>query len=787
MRNSYLLIACLLLLTHQQTRAERIDTLLHFSCADLKVDTLTAPDGNTYTKLTYPGCGTGERYGAPQLPVKYIRFNVPFNASEFSVKIKSEDTHSLLTDFALYPIQRPTFDYGMWHDFSFISCDSVMYNTDAEYPTDRISIVENSTCKDSERQIVVAIYPVSYNPVERRILFSEHMNVSIDYSIISFSTENTIRRNSLSSESLGIPFYEYTIITNRVLQDSFKRIIAWKRQKGMDAGVVCVEDIVENLLIKGDTVSYPTGLSQNYLTDSAAKIRQYLQYAYSSGKTKYVLMGGVDSIVPIRYGTGENNIWTNGEEENMKIPSDHYYAELHSNWNKDKDDFWGEPSDGLNSGYQLIVGRLLCSTAEDVENYTDKLLRYELNPGNGNTSYLRSAFYQVANNWMYDSSLPNANGNLGRYVAQEAINFFPDTTIISEDPSAAWPLPASPTGNEIIAAMNNKNYAYVTWMGHGNPYGIAVSGYISRSSEKDLLWDITSKQNVVFPQMPRDTIIPETANGIDNLNNKHYPMVAYSHGCFNASFDTYSNFTGYPNMAQSFTQGKDYGGPAFIGHTRYSKIDSSYLIQKLFNDSLFFYTIGESLHRGKFRHISIWNKHYNILSTNLVGCPEIRVWTDTLRSFNASITYDQQQATITLGDYSTDTVHVGLRYLINLENEESVIDTTSYRTIPYYHSELTFNHPWNCLISLTARNYRPQILPLYLQGATLTGKHYYIVKDVICTSRIMEYTNPDEEGGVTFTNGSDYTFETKGTFKMEKDVVIERGARVCIKPSKIEF
>ena len=374
MKNSYLLIAGLLLLTHQQIRAERIDTLLHFSYADLKVDTLSAPDGNTYTKLPYPGCGIGERYGAPQLPVKYIRFNVPFNAREFSVKIKSEDTHSLLTDFALYPIQRPTFDYGMWHDFSFISCDSVMYNTDAEYPTERISIVENSTCKDSERQIVVAIYPVSYNPVERRILFSEHMNVSIDYSIISFSTENTIRRNSLSSESLGIPFYEYTIITNRVLQDSFKRITAWKRQKGMDAGVVCVEDIVGNPQIIGDTVSYPTGRPQDLLTDSAAKIRQYLQYAYNSGKTKYVLMGGVDSIVPIRYGTGSDDIYINGDWENMQIPSDHYYAELHSNWNKDNDDFLGEPSDdGLNSGYQLIVGRLLCSTAEDVENYTDKL------------------------------------------------------------------------------------------------------------------------------------------------------------------------------------------------------------------------------------------------------------------------------------------------------------------------------------------------------------------------------------------------------------------------------
>ena len=38
-----------------------------------------------------------------------------------------------------------------------------------------------------------------------------------------------------------------------------------------------------------------------------------------------------------------------------------------------------------------------------------------------------------------------------------------------------------------------------------------------------------------------------------------------------------------------------------------------------------------------------------------------------------------------------------------------------------------------------------------------------------------------------FTNGSDYTFETQGTFKMEKDVIVERGARLCIKPSKIEY
>ena len=34
---------------------------------------------------------------------------------------------------------------------------------------------------------------------------------------------------------------------------------------------------------------------------------------------------------------------------------------------------------------------------------------------------------------------------------------------------------------------------------------------------------------------------------------------------------------------------------------------------------------------------------------------------------------------------------------------------------------------------------------------------------------------------------SDYTFETNGTFRMTKNVVIERGAKLLIKPSDIKY
>ena len=34
-----------------------------------------------------------------------------------------------------------------------------------------------------------------------------------------------------------------------------------------------------------------------------------------------------------------------------------------------------------------------CTNSQEVDNYTDKLLRYELNPGNGDFSYLQKALY----------------------------------------------------------------------------------------------------------------------------------------------------------------------------------------------------------------------------------------------------------------------------------------------------------------------------------------------------------------------------------------------------------
>ena len=74
-------------------------------------------------------------------------------------------------------------------------------------------------------------------------------------------------------------------------------------------------------------------------------------------------------------------------------------------------------------------------------------------------------------------------------------------------------------------------------------------------------------------------------------------------------------------------------------------------------------------------------------------------------------------------------------------------------------------------------------MPLTIQNATLHGTHYAVVKDVSCGRDVRNGT----QGDVTFEQGSDYTFETKGTFELTKGVEIELGAQLEVIPSEINY
>ena len=750
MKKTYQLLICLLIFVGQSAFGESVTKKVHFSLTELKCNTITGEDGQVYNFFSYPETENDyNNTGAPALPVKYITVPLPYTADNISLNIRQFNVISSNIKNRIYPIQEPEVTSLDKYQKEFISCDSLIYESIAPYPSEQARIAEISCVGYGDRLVVVAVYPITYKPMEKRYEFSEDIELTLTYNHSSKRAE-ALTRNTQTID-IGIPFYEYCVITSQNLKDAFTRLIAWKREKGLNAGVVCKEDILNNAYIVGDTVSS--------IYDDAGKIRQYLQYAYASGITKYVLFGGNDQVLPIRYGTGYNDYWTKPQNKpipnDYKIPSDFYFSELNSNWKKDDDMYYGELSDNLDYGAELFVGRILCTNSEEILNYTDKLIRYEMSPGNGDLSYLKKALYTQSDEMQ--------NGHEQDGIAAQLQSIFPIDTIFSEVPSCYDPSPTAPYGNDVIAKMN-EHYGYVSWGGHGHPNEITMK---SNGCAQSYHYAITSVQgNILYVEQ-------ETANGLDNLTNKDYPMFAYSISCTITPFDIFNEYTEFPNMGQSFTLGKDYGGPVLVGNTRYGWVRYSAYMQKKFNEGMIINPmVGYAQNYAKLNY----QNHYLRHSSNIIGCPNICLWTDIPKLFSASLLHIFNNYVIS-ADNSITNAEIGIR---NITQSNEIIDNISFNPsqglMPLANVE-------NSLITLTGKNCLPQIMPLTIQNTVLHGTHYAIVKDVACGTDVRAGT----QGDVIFEQDSNYTFETNGTFELTKGVEIKLGAQLEVIPSVINY
>lgn len=147
--------------------------------------------------------------------------------------------------------------------------------------------------------------------------------------------------------------------------------------------------------------------------------------------------------------------------------------------------------------------------------------------------------------------------------------------------SAFDPNPTFPTGNQCIEQMEKVRYGFFGWHGHGNPGGVGV-----RSGK-----GLDSPNGIVALQKNRCYHTQETANGLDNLTNYDYPAISYSTSCTLAPFDKLLDpvYDIEYNFAQSFTVGGLYGGPAFLGNSRYGWIGPSVKMEGYFFDALICY------------------------------------------------------------------------------------------------------------------------------------------------------------------------------------------------------
>ena len=787
------LVAALLLFALPAVAQVR-DTL-DFSVSERTFETVTV-DGEAFNLYSYPDCDHIDQTGAPMLPVKYILLSVPYNAKDITVTGAGSYTQGT-AGRRIYPAPVPIPTDGSVTEDPALVIDSAIYMANAYWPAHPAELVGEGFLMGEHHIVTVAVYPMLYNPIAARVRNYSRVRLTVSYTLggtpanmlvrydpelrqqerqeamalvdnpsqveahaVPASAVQHMMQQNPDTASWPVPGYEYMVVTTRELAPAFKRLIALKQQKGYRAGVVCVENIVNDPLVQEGDKSMLPDSTFSYINDDAGKIRQYLKENWPYG-TKYVLFGGQN--VPFRYGFLDSINISNIHYMDKKIPTDLYFTNFHSNWNINNNDLYGEfkvlKQYGFDKYPDFFVGRLLSKNKAEILNYTNKECIYELNPGNGDGNYLKRAFYFQH----YDMG-----PRYGKYEAQNVASHFGDIhndTTLLEEP---YPDIVYPKGADVINAMNASNYGFISMHTHGNP------GHMTAYNDGEKLYSIQALESQYI--MRHEQYIRESGNGFDCLTNSFYPNIMYSIACDVTPFDDYHEYfnSAECNFGNSYTCGKNYGGVAFLGNTRSGYVGKSANLETKFADAIRsgYYSLGKAEAFSKFWYDDkeVFYRIWIPMIHNLIGDPELQMWTDVPTNLDPIIIKSDNSISIYGLNVSDNmVVYAGCSDGLHQLMKSTKTDSITFSNVNPNSTVMVYSH-----------NYLPYIAPLYLQNERVVRSQYVIANDVYAGRNVD--TNRTA-GDLTIAEGSEYEIETKGQVVLAPGFKVEKGALFSVTQS----
>jgi subtilisin-like proprotein convertase family protein len=193
--------------------------------------------------------------------------------------------------------------------------------------------------------------------------------------------------SGIQPKTLTAGQYVYVIVTSSALANNFQPLINQKIADGLTATIVTTDYIYANYL---GTESHASDLMGSAGL-KADQIRQLIADAYATWGTRWVLLGGDTSIVPMR------TVYANadGYASDNTLLTDEYYACPNGTWNGNGNSLWGDTTDGAGGGDinltpTVYVGRVPASNTVEVGNFVAKdiLADTTRNPNRNTSAWL---------------------------------------------------------------------------------------------------------------------------------------------------------------------------------------------------------------------------------------------------------------------------------------------------------------------------------------------------------------------------------------------------------------
>jgi len=337
-----------------------VDYTISFSQAELSFSKL-----NGYDLI---GLDDGDYFsgkGQPMLPAREIKIALPSGMRVQSVRVVDFEIEEIMGDYHILPAQPPQ-KTDLSEKLFFIDPIPEIYKSVAPFPSQPVELVSQVDLA-GQAMAVIRVYPIQYIPADEKLYLYTSLRFSLEgvdgYVCGDYLPENVsdkgrrtyeqmlssmvVNRESISLTGNPLGFRQTALLSG----GPFEHVIITS-----DSYASLYQPLVDWHTRKGvrDTVVTTSYIYANYSgSDNQQKIRNFVIDAHNNWNTLYILIGGENSTVPFEYRTYDGD----------NIPSDQYYGDFDDDW-----------------VYEVQVGRVTAESAAQISCFMDKLLLYETNP-----------------------------------------------------------------------------------------------------------------------------------------------------------------------------------------------------------------------------------------------------------------------------------------------------------------------------------------------------------------------------------------------------------------------
>ncbi len=475
--------------------------------------------------------------GKPRLPVvtKIFMFPMGTKINSVDVTLTYDSIKDISKKIMPNPEQTPL---SKSYSSTSITIDNSIYDSAVYYPSIDYDYTIGAGLDGEDHVLYLAVhcYPIKYSPKQDTITFAYDAEISIKY-------EEPTHPIHINED------YDLVIITSSEFTEALQPLVDHKDSKGIATMIKTVDDIY----------------TEYQGRDEQEQIKYFIYDALENMSISYVMLVGNIDFVPIRK-THIDFLETNG------VPTDLYYADIYDeywdfcSWDSNENDKFGEfdwdhgPIDDVDLYADVGIGRLACSSVEEVTIVVDKIITYETE------TYGSSWFDNII--VMGGDTFPGWSVIEGEVVTQEVIDIMTDFT-----PTTLWT-----SLNTFQPFKINKEITsgagFVSYSGHGYAQGFGTSKpdveqRIQYYSYRLLGMRNKDKLPIVFFDACSTTQLDFTWEGFEEFYPALVGIIKLIKG------NSYDPYALYPCFAWMLIKKANGGAIATVGSTRvaYTHVD----------------------------------------------------------------------------------------------------------------------------------------------------------------------------------------------------------------------